>query len=118
MARRLRTRAGIAVLATASALASSSVLAQSPSASDPADSTDTIELAAVASTKIVRSRGVAEAPVLDGDVLGDPAWANAEPAHLRRLEAEISSAAFEIGRHPIVIALLAGAFPGRLELLG
>ncbi len=79
MARRLRTRGGIAVLATASALASSSVLAQSPSASDPADSIDTIELAAVASTKIVRSRGVAQAPVLDGDVLGDPAWADAEP---------------------------------------
>ena len=79
LARRLRRLGGIAVLATASALASSSVLAQSPSASDPANSIDTIELAAVASTKIFRSLGVAQAPVLDGDVLGDPAWADAEP---------------------------------------
>ena len=72
-------REGITFLVTASLLASSSALAQNPSADPPGENVDTIELAAAASAKIVRSRAVAQPPVLDGDVLGDPAWADAEP---------------------------------------
>ena len=72
-------REGIAFLVTVSLLASSSALAQNPSTDPPGENVDTIELATAASAKIVRSRAVAQPPVLDGDVLGDPAWADAEP---------------------------------------
>ena len=59
-------------------LTSSSALAQQ-SLVDPADPVAEIELAALASAKIARAGGVEQAPLLDGDVLGDPAWADAVP---------------------------------------
>ena len=50
-----------------------------PVVAEQSQSVTGVELVAQTSTKIARARGVEQPPILDGDVLGDPAWADSVP---------------------------------------